>query len=261
VSFLLTIRHNLEAAEDHFGQNEVTRFDGSSVRVGAGASCEQVVQDAAFPELAFTIVVVDAKLEFVPADTPEVFINGDAAGAARELLSGDEIRLGHWTFHIHKTYGEAGDSRRRTGLARLARLLVALVLLAELSIVVWLPRQVRAAAERGNSLSKLRTFALLDSLRRQIAAADDKGEEIDQIGLSARRAIGRDLDRRARYLRRYRDSLSSEQCLRMYRELETLATALDHLGTAGLLQPIPDVAVEAAVKAALRAANEKGYTP
>jgi hypothetical protein len=47
----------------------------------------------------------------------------------------------------------------------------------------------------------------------------------------------------------------------MYRELEALATALDHLGTAGLLQPIPDVAVEAAVKAALRAANEKGYTP
>ena len=261
MSFLLTIRHNIEAAEDHFGPNEVTRFDGPSVRVGAGASCEQVVPDAAFPEMAFTIGVAAAKLEFVPADTPGVFINGAAAGTARELLSGDEIRLGHWTFHVHKTYGEAGDCRRRTGLARLARLLVTLVLLAELSIVIWLPRQVRAAAERGNSLSKLRTFALLDSLRRQIAAADGEGEGIDQIGLSARRAIGRDLDRRARYLRRYRDSISPEHCLRMYRELAALAAALDHLGTAGLLQPIPDVDVEAAVKAALRAASEKGDTP
>ena len=260
--FLLTIRQNLEAAKDQFGANAVVRFAEPRVRVGSGAACEQVVKDETFPELAFTIVGTGSRLRLDLAPSVDAFVNGDPATAGRELLSGDEIRVGHWTCHIHKTYGDPNDRRRRTGLAWVTRVLVVLVLLAELGVVVWLPCQANAAAQHGNDLVQLRTIALLDALRSRVLHPEQPQAEVpDPVEQAIRHAIGNDLERRARYLRRYQNSLSAEQCRQMYQELSALADVLDRLTTEPPLQPIPDVDVDAAVRAALRRANWSAPTP
>ena len=254
MAFLLTIRHNLEAAKDHFARDVVTSFDAPLVRVGGDPDCEQRVPDEAFPPVAFAIAATGTKLAFQAAGAGTILLNGKPAENGQELLSGDELRLEHWTFRVHKDYGEAGNPRRRTGLATLARLLVVLVLLAELSIVVWLPRQVQSAALRGLSLTRLRASALLDSLRNRVATVEgqEANTEADQIRLAALRAVNEDLQRRAHYFRRHGNRLSAVQCRSMYSELESLADLLDHLETGDLFQPIPPVNIDAAVRAALR---------
>lgn len=260
--FLLTIRHNLEAAKDHFGENEVTRFAEARVRVGSGTACEQVVPDEAFPELAFTVVSAGNRLRLETVPGIRAFVNGETATDDDELLSGDEVRVGHWTCHVHKTYGNPDDRRRRTGLAWATRVLVFLVMVAELSVVVWLPRQVNQAAQRGNELIRLRTFALLDALRERVRQAEQpEGAAPSPVELAVRQAVGNDLERRARYLRRYQNELSADQCRQMYRELGTLADVLDRLTTEPPLQPIPDVDADAAVKAALQRAGWSAPTP
>jgi hypothetical protein len=262
VPFLLTTRHNLEAAKDHFAANDAVLCTAARVRVGAGAECEHVVDEEGFPALAFTVVSVGSKLRLEPAKGVELFVNGETATPGGELLSGDEIRLGHWTCHVHKCYGDGTTLRRRNGLAMLARVLVALILVAELSVVVWLPRQVSAATRRGTQLIRLRTSSLLDALRQRVRTKEQAdGTASDEVVQAARAAIAKDLDRRARYLRDYQADLSAEQCQRMHEELLAIEDTLDELKQEGLLRPIPPVDVDAAVKAALQRGGKGAETP
>lgn len=260
--FLLTIRPETETAADHFGEGVVAHFDLPRVRVGAGADCEQRAPEGDLPGLAFAILAKDQRLQLEPAPGVQVRVNGKDAAAGQELRSGDELRVGSWSCRIHKVYGNPEDRRRRTGLARLARVLVALVILAELSVVVWLPRQVEDAARRGHELARLRVFALVDSLRdRARQFQPPEGEAVDPFKQAVRRAIGEDLERRTRYLRQHQHSLTPDQCQRMSQELDFLADALERLGSDNLLQPIPGVDLEAAVRAALVRANWSTTTP
>jgi len=262
VPFLLTIRHNLEAAKDHFGENEVTRFAEARVRVGSGTACEQAVPDETFPELAFTVVADGNRLRLETVPGVGAFVNGETATDGTELLSGDEIRVGHWTCHVHKTYGNPDDRRRRIGLAWAARVLVVLAMAAELSVAVWLPRQVNQAAQRGTELVRLRTFALLDALRNRVGqTTQPEGTAPSPVELAVRQAVSNDLERRARYLRHYQNGLSADQCRQMYRELGFLADVLDRLATEPPLQPIPDVDADAAVRAVLQRSGWSSPTP
>jgi hypothetical protein len=262
VPFLLTIRHETQAAAGHFGADEIARFDLPRVRVGAGEDCEQRVPDGDFPGLAFAVLAKDQRLRLEPAPGVPVRVNGKDAAAGQELRSGDELHVGAWSCRIHKIYGNPEDRRRRTGVARLARILVILVLLAELAVVVWLPRQVETTARRGHELARQRVFAMVDNLRRQARPPRlQEGEVADPFRQAVRRAIEEDLERRARYLRQHQHSLTPAQCQRMLQELEYLAGALDRLANDNLLQPIPGVDLEAAVRAALVRANWSTTTP
>lgn len=260
--FLLTIRHENQTAADHFGEGEVVRFDLPRVRVGSAEDCEQRVPDGDFPGLAFAVLAKDQRLRLEPAPGVPVRVNGEEAAAGQDLLSGDELRAGAWSWRVHKIYGDPEDRRRRTGVARLARILVVLVILAELAVVVWLPRQVEAAARRGHELARLRVFGTVDNLRDQIRQSPlPEGEPADPFKMAVRRAIEEDLERRTRYLRQHQHTLTPDQCQRMARDLDYLAGALDRLDKDHLLQPIPGVDLEAAVRAALVRANWSTTTP
>jgi hypothetical protein len=262
VPFLLTIRHSSKANDDHFGEDQVVPFDGARVRVGRGEDCEQTLPDEDLPPVAFTIVSAGNQVRLQLEPGVKIEVNGEAARPNRELLSGDELRLGDWQFYLHKTYGDPNDRRRRRGLAVFARILVALILVGELSIVVWLPRKVASAAHRGARLARQRTFQLLDDLRIRVREEiGDKNKGKDKLVRAARNAVAAELERRARYVRTYQDGLSAEQCHRMYQQLQALAAVLDGLKTGGLLQPIPDVDVDAAVKAALQRAGWSASKP
>jgi hypothetical protein len=262
VPFLLTIRHSSKASDDHFAEDEVVRFAAARVRVGQDEECEQTLPDAQLPAVAFTLVSAGHRVRLEPEPGVRLEVNGEAAPASRELLSGDQVCLGDWQLYLHKTYGDPNDRRRRKGLAAFARVLVALILLAELSIVVWLPRQVASAAHRGARLAKQRTFQLLDDLRTRVRKEKaDKGGGQDKLVQAARDAVAEELEHRARYVRSYQSGLSAEQCHRMYEELQALGAVLDRLQTGRLLQPIPSVDADAAVKATLHRAGWSAPKP
>lgn len=262
VPFLLTIRHDTEAANDHFGERKVLRFATSPVRVGSSPEAECRVADETFPGRAFAIVDSAGQLHLEPQSAVPLLTTGEAAAAGTELLSGDELRVGQWSFVIHKIYGDPEDRRRRTGLGRLARAMMLAVLLAELGVVVWLPRQVAAAARRGHELARLRVFGQVDELRgRADRLARAEQETADPFAQALRWAITEDLDRRARYLRKHQYDLGPGQSQRMQQELQILAAALDRFDTGRFLQPIPPVDLEAAVRATLVRAQWSANDP
>ena len=139
--FQFNIRHNIEAAADHFAEGEVRTFHERSVRVGRGEACECRLSSEEFAHEHF---VVDTgheagRVTLKPSVGARVYLNQKEITDEADLRSGDEIRVGHWTLCFCRLYQKVELSKRSDLMSLFARAFVAAIIIGELLVVVWLP--------------------------------------------------------------------------------------------------------------------------
>ncbi|MCK5803543.1 MAG: hypothetical protein KAI66_11955 [Lentisphaeria bacterium] len=235
--FLLTIRHGVENAGDAFGRGDVRRFDSLPIRIGGNESCACNIEASDAPPEVGVLQAdgTQGRVCFSPAAGVEVFVNDKLLSGTEAVRSGDEIRVGHWLIRFHRLYGSARRSRSANMLSVFAKVSVVLLLLAEVSIVFWIPAQARREFLWHVQLVRLRSSRALDHARKRV-----RGFKSDAPALRAiASAIETELDARARYLREHRDSMSVEQHQAMAKEIERLSAIVLAAKRGKALQAIP----------------------
>lgn len=256
MAFQLNIRQNTDTAADHFGSGTVRDFVQTPVRIGRAAPCECPVDSPEFAPVHATIRVTPAGTAawLHPEPGQPLFLNQDPVGEPHELRSGDVIRIGHWTLRFHRLHPATRHSWRADALATVAKVLVAVILLGELSVASWLPRRLRAATLWEAQVAIQRTTMLADHLRGVNATARPETE----LERAARAVIAAELDRLVRVMRQGDRLLTAAQWATMFEDLEEIQTAMGRLDEGTAWQRIPVVDVDAGVRGALNVSPQSG---
>jgi len=257
LAFQLNIRHNIEAAEDHFASGEVRTFTGTPVRVGRAGNCECCIEAPEFEPHHFSIDAEPPSGELVlhPAAGARVFVNGHEALTDTALQSGDEIRVEHWSLRVQKVYASAGCARHSDVLSVTARVLVAVILLLEIGAVVWLPRQLQSVTRWEEEIAKQRVFIILDALRGQNIRAQ-RGLAPEELEAGAREAIGEELSSLVRYIRANEERLGREDWRDLYEDVLRYQRILKRLREGQAFRPVPELDIEAGVRHLLARSGE-----
>jgi hypothetical protein len=188
----------------------------------------------------------------VPASGVALYVNREPLTTPRALVSGDVIRMGHWTFRFVRTTGRATAGRRGGDvLGRIAQVLVAAILVLEVAVVSWVPRRISAARFWEAGVARQQTVLLFDHVRTLARRREDP----DPLIAAARRTVLEELDALARYLRRNEDRMTSAQFRRVYRDLQEWERILVRIDDGGAFRDLPEVDIGDGVRAVLEAAS------
>ena len=249
--FQLIIRHNIESAQDHFGRADVRAYDTSPVQIGSSEQCGcRLDDDAVAPVHARIRAETEraATVEPVEQTGSTLFLNDEPLSEPRPLHSGDEIRIGHWTLRFRRLYRNPAHARRTDRLAVFAQVLLGLILVAEVGIVSWLPGRVASAQFVGKTAARQEAVMLLDRLRER--CRDRRAA--DELRDSAFALVEDELDRVARYLHRYQETLSHAQIRAVRDDLLAYEGILTRLEEGKALPEAPPLRLEQAARALLR---------
>ncbi|OGV69146.1 MAG: hypothetical protein A3K19_15520 [Lentisphaerae bacterium RIFOXYB12_FULL_65_16] len=249
--FQLHIRHNLDSAADHFAAGDVRSFDRELVRVGSSPDADvRLGEEGCQPTLFLLLSDAAGRVVRLKSDPGAcVFVGQARVEDERQLASGDEIRVGHWTFRFQRVYARAGLGRRAGLMSLTARALVVFILVMEIGGVVWLPRQMRSAMLWEEEIARQRALTLLDSLRD----GNRPSEQETEMERTARETVGRELDALARHVRQYEEALTRDEWGRIMADLRGYEQILNRLARRQVFQPVPPLDVEGGVTAVLKA--------
>ena len=247
--YQLSIRHNIRLVAEPFLAGAIHTYDAPLVRVGSGSQCECRLEEPEFAAVHFPLRQDSAAAAVLlePQPGAEVFVNQVAAVGPARLSSGDEVRVGHWTLRFHKLHAPAHQASAFDGLTLLAKVLVALILVAEGAIVILLPHRLRSQRLWQEQIARQKTVMLLDRLRDE-NSADDAADALER---NARRLVAQELDAVARYLRTNERRLTRAQWNLLYQDLLGYSQILARVEDGTVLRPAPALAADAAVRALL----------
>ncbi len=247
--FQLNIRHNLRATEDLFGPSEVRSFTQAVVRVGRGEECECRIHAGELEAVHFDLLTGEGtdRVVLCPRPDTELFLNADPVAKQVDLHSGDEIRVGHWTFRFQRLRPRCRHGRRSGLLATVAKVLVAAILVGEVAMVVWLPQRLSSARLWEGQIARQRTTFLLDVLR----ARNNRAEVDDDLSHAARQVLRNEFSRLIRYVRSNEETLTRQQWDAILRDLRGYEKIMNDLTEGTAFSPLPEADVDGAVRRAL----------
>ncbi len=249
MSFQISIKNNIDSADNHFGASEVRTFDQPLVTVGSDPSCDCMIdeQGGAQPRHLSIVRSADGRnWTVVPEIGVELFVNAVKIHTATPLRSGDEIRLGHWTLKLRNVYGAAKQARRADLTARFSQILLGLILLAEIGIVAWLPRQMKHASRWEAEIARQRAALLLDQLRRE--AETETGEPLAR---DAMKTVLDQLNKLAGFIRANEESLARSQWRQIEADLGKYTEIIERLKSGAAFAPMPELQVNSVIESIL----------
>lgn len=230
--FQLIIRKSHEQTlVEFFSRGTVLRVDALPYRLSGK---EDAVADAVVPQLGNTM------LEFAATEQGGVALTvttpGEGRSSSREVRHGDSVEIGSAVVHVYFLRGRPEISWHANAAGRLAVAGVALALLVELAAFCAVPYLMNHSNRwrRQGELQAInyQTDALRKSLRKLVSS--------DPVTAAYLDALRGEMDERARFLRRYGESLSDQGRQEMLENLGQLEKIVNRLAGAPqfLLEPV-----------------------
>ncbi len=267
MKFQLVIKNLIRAQGNVFGNADVRNLENSAT-VGTKHDCEVRIDDKELKNDVhfFSIAFVEANpATLEPLDQTKVFVNDQPVQEPTTLLSGDEIRVGHWTFRFQKNRRKAGVARRADALATLAKLLLATILVTEVLMATWLPKKLEAEKIATAEILQQQTVMLLDELRSQLRrkinkTADQSGEPQNR-NHAAMKLVAAELDTIAEYIRNNNGKLKQEQWPPLYAQLQRFQTLINRIDNDSVFKPLPKLMLNQTIKEQLATARPIKHEP
>jgi predicted component of type VI protein secretion system len=249
VPFQLFRKNNIESS-NHFSTGDLHEAAGGTVSVGASPRCAVRIADPSWTGEQF-MVQEDGENHFLTAFAGQTVYRNDKPVSPDEriqLRSGDEIRVGHWTFRFRKLHARARFSRNAELLTIIAKVVVGLVIVIEISLVMIGPRHMHKAAlfQREQAMQTLE--GKVDRFFNAIALSTSEDQALQPAEKAARQALRIEVNRIKSYLKKNRTLLTEDGIHDMDLLVEEYMGSLDKLKKRELLRPVPDPALEAAVR-------------
>lgn len=202
---------------DTRADRQVLRLAGGNGTAGSGDGCD--LSSPLLPELAFRIARQDRR--FVLTAEVELLLNGEALppGQSRELSNGDGIEIGDRRITFNVEFERAGVAGRAGLLPLVSALLIALLLLVELGIGLWLPYAINQPARWGREISQQRTYGLMDHVRLTVRRSLADNQELEPRSRATIMLLQQEIDRMALYLREHGDQVETATYGQMYEDL------------------------------------------
>ncbi|MFW6414145.1 MAG: FHA domain-containing protein [Verrucomicrobiota bacterium] len=254
--FKLVIKNNLaESATAAFTRGDIRHFEEEHVTVGTARDCHCQVPEAAdeLTEHHFEIFrdkTKDAEEYFVRLlEGKSLYVNLEPVSETRKLVSGDELRSGHYSFRFQKEYRRSRPGRRADFFAVTAKVIIVLLLLVEVFFVYWLPQQIQSQEILASGIIKQETVALLDDSRKRAQpseSADDNQRTHYPLQL-----VRRELDAMTRFVRKYEQSIPDHEWKRLYANIKKLDSLTREINNNNIFQPLPKPKLNKGVEALL----------
>lgn len=218
----------------------LTDLPAGDCRLGAGPDCGVLLPDLGGQTLA---VLRRGKAFAVSASAPEppVTVNGKPLppGGELALRNGDRIACEPYQIHFLLQFSLPGGRRRRALLPIVTGSLIAAIILTELFLVNWLPRQVSKVEMGGEELLRQRINRLLDTQRASI----DKSLDPRQRGPAnaALLLVKDELNSLANYLRDHGGSMSRADLKTTFDDLAVFDGALAAIQQGRMYPPTPSL--------------------
>ena len=249
--FKLVIRHSIGQESDEFAGADVRHFHDADVSVGVSASCTCVIDDPNEFEDCHFHVRFDENGGYllVPVEGATLFHNQRPVHAPLSLTSGDEIRVGHWTFRFQKEYSAARAGRRADVVGFVAKAIIVVVLVCELFFVYWLPRRIQSEKLLAADISRQQTVMLLDKIRRQ-ARRSDIAEMSDHQRYALALLLD-EMDRMALFVREHEKQLTDDQWSWLFDATRKTGGALRNVRNGETEHPLPEAELGQGIQAIL----------
>lgn len=256
----LIIRHNLEGHEATFQPGDLRSFEETRVRLGTGTECECALPAASgLPALLAVIETRPASDGWTVTAAPgvPVFLNHQPLTDAQPLRSGDEIRCGHWTFRAYKAPPAARRAARADRIATFAKILVGVILTAEVLLLSWLPRQIQRAELWQREILRQRLLMQTDELRKRVRDT----AFTTPLQRAAQRLLADQVEAYTGWLRRHQDRMSAAELNRAADDVRSYEDMLAQMQSGHMFPSPVTIDLDAAVKALLRRADPKAPSP
>ena len=153
------------------------------------------------------------------------------------LTSGDEIRLGDHLIVFSVNFTKA-DQRRSVGIVSyVSALLIALILIVEMAVIVWLPKQVEGRQLWGLEVARQQSLGLMDGLRQRCRESLSDADK-DAMVRETVKLILQELDEIAVYLRHNSQYMNVNQILEVKDDLLFFEDLFNRLEAGTLYPPV-----------------------
>ena len=256
MQFQLVIRNTIEAEGDVFGAADVRLLEDAAL-VGTAPDSDVRIDD---PELLqeefFRIDYSNATAFLHPLGSESIYLNNAVveSGATPELLSGDELRVGHWTFRFQKVRERVGVGHRSNLLSFVTKVLIAAIIVGEILLAVWLPQRLKYENMVAIQILEEQCVMLLDQMRHSIDRMDTPGPEADEmerLRAAGVRIVREQLDGLATYIRKHETQMTPEHWTRLRNELDRLQSLLSRIHAGTVFKSLPELEMDKAIRNAI----------
>lgn len=249
MEFQLVIRNTIEAEGNVFGAADV-RLLNNQATVGTTTDCDVRIDDEelAADALLFRVEFDDHGISRLLKTGPEtVYVNNEpVTGPTANLVSGDEIRVGHWTFRFQKVRQRVGIAHRTNLMALVAKILIAVIILGEILLAVWLPKRLKYENMVAIQILEEQCVMRLDQLRHTIDRMETPIDPTPEENLRAAavRIVDEELDAMALHIRKHRETIPAENWSMIRDELDRLQSLLIRIDTGRVFHPVPKLRLD-----------------
>ena len=251
MAFKLVIKDNLKHSADDFSTGDVRHFSESSITVGSTSDCDCELASAEdINEHHFTISEKeDGTYQVKPTGGETIYVNYEPVNEFRDLASGDEIRVGHYTFRFQREHRRARPARRADIFAISAKVIIVCLLAIEVFFVYWLPSQIQSKEVLSSMITQQKTVMLLDKARNNVRPSEiqDKNRQ----NTYALQLIQSELDALARFIRNNEKSISQNEWHRLNNNIKKLASLTAEINQNAIFKPLPEPHLEAGIRGLL----------
>lgn len=239
------------------GDDEVARFTSAESTVVAGNGADATVMLPGLPDTVFTISRMDDGImvfERSQDDVPIILDGETVTDKSIHVTNGSEIDVGDYRILLTVSFDRAAYSSRNSVAVMLSAALIIIILLGELAVATWLPKQIRQSELWGTEILRQTTLQSLDNLRGRVNHHIRKNEIQDPLVVPTLKLYKKETDRLAMYVRANQSKLNVTQLKQLDQDLKTLHRQVNLLTRGKLIPPARRLDVKAAVDMIL---NEK----
>jgi prolyl oligopeptidase PreP (S9A serine peptidase family) len=256
VQFQLVIRNTIEAEGDVFGAADVRSLE-NAVTVGTTPECDVRIEDQELPSESFFRIDYSSATAFLhPLGNESIYINETAveSGATPVLLSGDELRVGHWTFRFQKVRERVGVGHRSNLLSLVTKVLILAIIVGEILLAVWLPQQLKYENMVAVQILEEQCVMMLYQMRHEIdhmETLDPQADELEKLRAAAIQIVREQLDGMATYIRKSQTEMTPEHWTQLRNELDRLQSLLYRIHAGTVFKPLPELEMDNAIRNAI----------
>lgn len=256
MQFQLVIRNTIESEGNVFGAADVRSLE-DAVTVGTTPECDVRIEDQELPSEPFFRIDYSSATAFLhPQGNESIYLNktGVESGATPELLSGDELRVGHWTFRFQKVREHVGVGHRSNLLSLVTKVLILAIIVGEILLAVWLPQRLKYENMVAVQILEEQCVMLLDQMRHEIdrmQTLDPQADELEKLRIAAVQIVREQLDGMATYIRKHQTEMTPEHWTQIRNELERLQTLFYRIQAGTVFKSLPELDMENAIRNAI----------
>jgi len=212
--------------EDNYTPPMVFR---SKIKIGSASDCDIKVISSGILPLHCEIYPYANEHRIVGIHSAAVLINNtDVEKWPAILKDGDVISFADIQYKFHILHDAMRRSWKASFSSIAALFLLAMLIVFELAIIVWLPYNLKHQKEASLASMKQDTYLYIDTLRNTTRKIDAGGKIDNKSVKDLLLGIENDI---AVYIRKYRDAMGWDETRTVYRDLHSLGNVADSWGT------------------------------